>query len=101
VATFDGDKVLHFLQQKWGGRGCPVCGQGPWQVQDKVFQLTEYHEGNLILGGPLVPVIPVTCGNCGNTVLVNAIVCGAVRQAPPEKPAEQSPAAAAAHGEKP
>lgn len=55
-----------------------MCGEGPWTVQDKVFQLTEFHDGSLVVGGPLVPVVPVTCTNCGYTVVVNAILSGAL-----------------------
>jgi predicted nucleic-acid-binding Zn-ribbon protein len=70
---------LAFLREKWGDRSCPMCGANAWAVQDKVFQLNEFSSGNLVIGGPLVPVVPVTCTNCGNTVLVNAIISGAVQ----------------------
>lgn len=56
-----------------------MCGANAWAVQDKVFQLNEFSSGSLVIGGPLVPVVPVTCTNCGNTVLVNAIIAGAVQ----------------------
>ena len=78
-------EIISFLKEKWGERACPMCGKGPWSVQDRVFQLTEFHQGNLVVGGPLIPVIPVSCGNCGHTVLVNAIISGAM-------PAELPPA---------
>lgn len=72
--------VLPFLSEKWGNRSCPMCGVGPWQVQDKVFQLSEFRQGKLVLGGPLIPLIPVTCTNCGHTVLVNAIISGGIER---------------------
>ena len=78
------DKMIRFLTEKWKGRSCPLCGTGNWNVQDMVFQLTAFSEGNMILGGPLIPVIPVSCDNCGNTILVNAIVAGAVSPVPAE-----------------
>jgi hypothetical protein len=81
VAEFESESVLKFLSDKWQGRGCPMCGQGPWNVQNRTFQLTEFHQGNLVIGGPLIPVIPVSCQNCGHTVLVNAIIAGAVQPA--------------------
>lgn len=55
-----------------------MCGKGSWTALDSTYQLSEYNEGSLVLGGPLVPVVPVTCGSCGNTVLVNAIVAHVV-----------------------
>jgi hypothetical protein len=82
MANHDTNKVIHFLTEKWGNRDCPMCAKGPWEVQEKAFQLSEFHHGNLIVGGPLIPVIPVTCTNCGHTVLVNAIISGAILPEP-------------------
>jgi hypothetical protein len=78
MSDFSTDKFIAFIGQKWGGRSCPMCGKGPWTVQEKVYQLSEFHGGNLVVGGPLIPVIPVTCNNCGYTVVVNAILSGAL-----------------------
>lgn len=74
MATHDENKMISYLTEKWGVIDCPMCRKGPLQIQDKVFQLNEYHQGNLVVGGPLVPVIPVTCINCGYTLLVNALI---------------------------
>jgi len=49
-----------------------------------MFQLSQYNP--LILGGPVIPVIPVVCNNCGNTILVNAITAGLLSTAPGGKP---------------
>ena len=38
---------------------------------------------NLVLGGAkssIVPVIPVTCSKCGNTVFINAIVANLLEE---------------------
>ncbi len=78
MATFDTEKFIAFIGEKWGGRPCPMCSKGPWSVQGSVFQLSEFHQGSIVVGGPLIPVVPVTCGNCGYTVIVNAILSGAV-----------------------
>jgi len=83
MAKVNSEKLVAFLGEKWGGRSCPMCGKGPWNVQPTVFQLNEFHEGSFVVGGPLVPVIPVSCGNCGHTVLVNAIISGAMAQQEP------------------
>ncbi len=83
------DAVIAFLNSKWGDRSCPMCNSGPWNVQDRIFQLNEFHQGNLVVGGPLIPVIPVSCGNCGHTVLVNAIISGALPAEPPQADTKQ------------
>jgi hypothetical protein len=48
--------------------------------------MTEFTQAGLVLGGPVVPLAPVTCNNCGNTVLLNALMAGVVTT--PEKKEE-------------
>jgi len=79
MANYDAKKIITHLETKWAGRRCPMCSIGTWNVADSVFQLMEFNEGNMVIGGPIIPVIPVTCTNCGNVVFVNAIVAGAVK----------------------
>lgn len=75
----DNKKFLEFLKEKWEGRSCPLCQVGNWSVQGKVFELREYHGGDFVLGrSPIIPIVPITCDNCGNTILVNAIISEAV-----------------------
>ena len=72
--------VIHHLDSKWGNRPCPICDSNSWYVSKKVFELREYHNGKLIGGAPIFPVIPVTCNNCGNTVMVSAVKAGAIEK---------------------
>jgi len=84
MAKFDEDSFLEHLKGKWYGKPCPLCGVGNWNISDSVFELREFHDGSIVLGaGPIIPVIPVTCSNCGNTIMVNALLSGAVEK--PEK----------------
>ncbi len=86
MTKIDGNKVIGFLAEKWRGRSCPVCGVGPWNVHNSTFELREFNEGNMVLGGPVIPVIPVICANCGNTVLINAIMAGVMAPEVPPDP---------------
>jgi hypothetical protein len=75
----DSQKLISHLSAKWQGRACQMCGTNKWTVSDSIFELREYNQGDLVLGGsPLIPVVPVTCNNCGNTVFVNAITAGLI-----------------------
>ena len=77
----DTQKLINHLNQKWGQVKCPLCNHGQWNISDTVYELREYNDGNMVIGNvPIVPVVPVTCMNCGNTVLVNALLSGAVAQ---------------------
>lgn len=63
-----------------------MCEVDDWSVQDKAFEVREFYHGDLVVGrGVVIPVIPVVCQNCGNTVLVNAIVAGVVEPDEEEK----------------
>lgn len=72
--------LIEHLRIKWQGRPCQQCGTGSWNVQDKAYELRQFYSGSLVTGGAVIPVIPVICSNCGNTVLVNAIIAGAVKK---------------------
>jgi hypothetical protein len=89
MSKFDNNKIIAHLREKWGTLPCPMCKKGPWTVADTTYQLMEFNEGNLVVGGPIIPLVPVTCVNCGYTVLMNAIVSGAVRQSPPQSGKEE------------
>ena len=81
MADIDADKLIAHLKSKWQGRSCLMCGTGNWNVSDKVYELRGYHGGGLTIGGvAIVPVLPITCDNCGNTILVNTIVAGVLKQ---------------------
>lgn len=44
-----------------------------------MYELREFHGGSMVIGGSaLIPIVPVTCDNCGNTVLINGIMAGVV-----------------------
>jgi len=57
---------------------CSVCDLSQWVVSDTVFELREFQGGSLMLGGDaiILPVISMTCSNCGNTIFFNAITLG-------------------------
>ncbi|XZL97429.1 hypothetical protein ACSXAP_06915 [Clostridium perfringens] len=77
MAKINQDKLIEILNEKWKGRPCNMCGDGNWIVSDKIFELREFNDGDLIIGGvPIQPVVTITCKNCGNTVLVNPLAIG-------------------------
>ena len=57
---------------------CQVCKSNNWNIADSVYELREFHGGDLVVGGSggIVPLCPVTCNTCGNTVLINPLIAG-------------------------
>lgn len=82
----DTEKLIDHLKEKWKDAPCPMCGNKSFQVADKVFELREFAGGDFLVGGgPLIPIIPVTCENCGNTIMINAVKINLI------KPQSQNP----------
>ncbi len=82
MATLDADKLIAFLREKWGGTPCPMCHASNWNVNNVTFQLLDFNPTGLVIGGPVFPVVPVVCNNCGNTIFLNAIKVGVVTPPP-------------------
>lgn len=81
MKKIDDNKILGFLKEKWHGAGCPVCGSLKWGVSSKVFELREFDDGNINMRNVAIfPVIPVTCSNCGNTILISALTSGLMEE---------------------
>lgn len=73
----DGDKIINELTEKWKNKNCPYCN-GEWLVNEKLYKLSEYKEV-FLYDKSIIPLITITCNNCGNTVLVNPLVLGLIK----------------------
>ena len=50
---------------------CSICGKNAWILPKRVFQLNEFLPKN-ISEEVCIPLITITCSQCGNTILFNA-----------------------------
>lgn len=83
MGKINGEKTIKFLNERWNGVACPLCGGTGWSVTDRSFELREFNDGKLVMGGAnasVIPLIPVTCEKCGNTVLINALVADLLKE---------------------
>lgn len=78
----DSSKLLGILNEKWQNTGCPMCGTRQWQVDTKIYELREYNQGTLVIGGQssIFPVVPIVCTNCGNTIFVNPMITKVIKE---------------------
>ncbi len=74
------EKFMNFLNEKWKNKICQLCGNNNWSVSNKVFELREFNRGSLIIGGnnAIFPIMVVSCTECGNSIMINAITSGAI-----------------------
>jgi hypothetical protein len=70
--------LLDHLKKHWVPPStCPICRSNDWEVGPQVYELREFHGGNMVIGGSaLVPIVPVICKVCGNVILINPLVAG-------------------------
>lgn len=59
-------------------QGCPVCHGHQLTMSDTLFEVREFNEGNLIIGGnsAVYPLLAISCNDCGHTLFFNAILLG-------------------------
>ncbi len=70
------EEIVRTLHDLWDSK-CPLCNKNDWNFPNSLFELREFQGGNLMVGKSyLIPLIPITCNVCGNTVLLNAIKLG-------------------------
>jgi hypothetical protein len=58
---------------------CQICGSPNWQFDDVIFEIRQFMGGGVSAEGVIKPAVAVTCGDCGNIVLINAFAAGALR----------------------
>jgi hypothetical protein len=59
----DGQKIIEWLRAKgFSYRPCPVCGETGWDVGEVVHRDPAEPRRRM-------PVVPVSCRNCGHTLL--------------------------------
>jgi hypothetical protein len=86
--------LTKFLNEKWKNSACPQCTVNNWQVNGWLTMIVSDRIG-IVLGGPVIPIIALSCGNCGNTIMVNALTAGVM---PPDAGLAAQAAAASQTG---
>jgi len=79
------EKAIQHLNKKWTNKTCPVCQGNTWDVHPELYEMRQFNGGDMVLGGPLIPLLVVECKNCGNTISINAMRAGVIS---PEKKGE-------------
>ena len=91
--TKNAQGIIDHLKSKWGEKAqCSKCYKSAdynfIAGEIRVFVLTEYHGGGLVIGGDQVqiPVVPIICNNCGR---VDLLKIDFLNEAQKEKPTEE------------
>lgn len=71
---------------------CSICGGTHWTIGELVNLpvQTIFNPGSITIGGPTMPMCPLVCDVCGNTLWLNLIKMGIIKsQSLAEVQAEQ------------
>ena len=73
------EKLLNEINAKWTNKKCPMCNRNNWNIsKNMVAPMALSDKGDIELGGQIMPLVALTCMNCGNVLFVNPLVIGAV-----------------------
>jgi predicted nucleic-acid-binding Zn-ribbon protein len=85
----DVSTAKQFIKTKAKGTSnpCPLCKVRDWGITDTVFALIELYQNHIldVRAGAYLPVIPITCNNCGITMLISAVKAGIIEAQNKEK----------------
>lgn len=70
----DQKDAINKLSPKWGN--CPMCGKKDYEVGEHLLELRECEFGAINTNSFVFPVATVTCANCGQLSLVDAVQVG-------------------------
>lgn len=69
------ERFIDTINKKWSTKKCPMCGNNNWNIsEDMMTMLGVDDKKSIRLGGKVIPIVAVTCNECGNTVFVNPLV---------------------------
>jgi hypothetical protein len=70
-------RVIEALKTKISNPKCPLCGYNTWKVDASYVILPlSPNPTQFTVGGKEYPMVPMYCGNCGNTHLINLLTLG-------------------------
>ena len=67
------EKLIENINRNWTSKNCPMCGKNDWIIDANIMTMVSVEEDKSIsLGGnmKILPVIAVTCKQCGNTIFL-------------------------------
>ncbi len=84
--------IQQWFQDRWKGAVmCPVCNTGGWSYGTYYVQAPRWSADALMPGSITFPMLPVSCNNCGHTMLFSI---GQMGIKPYENPVQRNALAA-------
>lgn len=76
----DKEQARNWIMEHWSGQQqCPICQQSKWALNPMISELRSFQKGQLVVGGPVFPIINLNCSNCGYVLQFSAMQLGIVK----------------------
>ncbi len=66
------------LNEKIKNLNCVMCGQQNWNMEPFIVPVPVSSDFSVKLGGQVLPLVSITCTNCGNTHFFNLAMLGLI-----------------------
>ncbi len=74
-------RLVEKINEIWGDTTCPICQKHDWTTSGEIYTPSLINEqGRIDLGKKMLPLMPITCSNCGNTLFINGKVLGCIHE---------------------
>lgn len=72
------ERASAWLEKTWRTWACPFSGHTDWDLGETIVQPQKHIPGAAMVigGGPVYPLLLLTCLGCGYTIFVNALLAG-------------------------
>lgn len=64
------------LEEKIKNYFCTICTEKNWNLEPFIVPLSLSNDISVRLGGQVLPLVAITCANCGNTHFFNLVTLG-------------------------
>jgi len=71
-------KIIEHIKNTWTVQSCPMCKQNNWEIHGQVTLSLGPSVGRSSAAGQSLPCAVIVCQVCGNSVIINLVVAGAV-----------------------
>ncbi|MBN2286075.1 MAG: hypothetical protein JXI43_06480 [Tissierellales bacterium] len=75
------EKIVDWINGHWSGKHeCPICKDTSWMAEPLPFAMNQHRGVSFYSSDKKLPLFPVTCTNCGYTLMFNAMITGILEE---------------------
>lgn len=69
-------KIGDEIRKRLKNYKCVLCDNTTWNLEPFMVTISISSDLSVRIGGEILPLVPITCSNCGNTHFLNLVTLG-------------------------